>query len=74
MHENEFEINESIVRTLLKSQCPQWSDLSISPIKSSGTDNALFRFCRVKQFWLLVIVGYKSDHIFSKKSSIVTTP
>jgi len=40
MHENEFEINEGIVRTLLKSQCPQWSDLSISPIKSSGTDNA----------------------------------
>ncbi|MBX3710165.1 MAG: aminoglycoside phosphotransferase family protein [Gammaproteobacteria bacterium] len=43
MHENEFEINEDIVRTLLKSQCPQWADLSISPIKSTGTDNALFR-------------------------------
>jgi aminoglycoside phosphotransferase (APT) family kinase protein len=43
MHENELEIDENLVHTLLKNQCPQWADLSISPIKSSGTDNALFR-------------------------------
>ncbi|HFL2713403.1 TPA: aminoglycoside phosphotransferase family protein [Legionella pneumophila] len=43
MHENELEIDEHLVRTLLKGQCPQWADLPISPIKSSGTDNALFR-------------------------------
>lgn len=43
MHENEFEIDEHLVRALLKSQCPHWADLTISPVKSSGTDNALFR-------------------------------
>lgn len=43
MHEYELEIDEHLVRNLLKSQCPQWVDLPIVPIKSSGTDNALFR-------------------------------
>ncbi|MBX3710110.1 MAG: aminoglycoside phosphotransferase family protein [Gammaproteobacteria bacterium] len=43
MHENEFEINESLVQSLLESQCPQWSELPIEFVKSSGTDNALFR-------------------------------
>lgn len=43
MHENELEIDEHLVRSLLKSQCPQLIDLSISSVKSSGTDNALFR-------------------------------
>jgi aminoglycoside phosphotransferase (APT) family kinase protein len=43
MHENELEIDEHLVHVLLKDQCPQWADLTITPIKSSGTDNALFR-------------------------------
>src|SRR3990167_11390546 len=43
MHENELEIDESLVRTLLESQCPQWSVLPLKAIISSGTDNALFR-------------------------------
>jgi aminoglycoside phosphotransferase (APT) family kinase protein len=44
MHENELKITEHLVRELLNRQCPQWADLPLSPIKSSGTDNALFRF------------------------------
>jgi len=43
MHENELEIDEHLVRHLLKNQCPQWSNLLLSPLKSTGTDNALFR-------------------------------
>jgi aminoglycoside phosphotransferase (APT) family kinase protein len=43
MHENEFEINEHLVHTLLESQCPQWANLPLKAITSSGTDNALFR-------------------------------
>ncbi len=43
MHENELEIDKCLVRSLLKSQCPQWADLSLSQVQSSGTDNALFR-------------------------------
>lgn len=41
IHENELEINEALVRSLLKSQCPQWADLPLIPIKSSDTDNVL---------------------------------
>jgi aminoglycoside phosphotransferase (APT) family kinase protein len=43
MHENEVEIDERLVYTLLKNQCPHWSNLRLRPILSSGTDNALFR-------------------------------
>lgn len=43
MHENELEIDDNQVRILLKSQCPQWADYPLMRIKSSGTDNALFR-------------------------------
>lgn len=43
MHENELEIDEKIVRTLLKNQCPHWANLPLKAIISSGTDNALFR-------------------------------
>ena len=43
MHENEFEIDELLVRALLKSQCPHWAHLPLKTIESSGTDHALFR-------------------------------
>ena len=43
MHENELEIDESLIHTLIKSQCPQWSNLPLKIIVSSGTDNTLFR-------------------------------
>ena len=43
MHENEMDIDENLVRSLLASQCPQWATLSLVRIQSSGTDNALFR-------------------------------
>lgn len=43
MHDNEQEVNAVLVQSLLKKQCPQWADLELRPIFSSGTDNALFR-------------------------------
>lgn len=43
MHENEFHIDKQLVLSLLKSQCPQWAELPIQAIASSGTDNAIFR-------------------------------
>lgn len=43
MHDNEQEVNTTLVQSLLKEQCPQWDNLELSPILSSGTDNALFR-------------------------------
>lgn len=43
MHVNELEIDEHLVRVLIDSQCPQWANLPINAVPSSGTDNALFR-------------------------------
>ena len=43
MHENELNINEWLVKALVKSQCPLWADLPLKKVKSSGTDNTLFR-------------------------------
>jgi aminoglycoside phosphotransferase (APT) family kinase protein len=43
MHDNEQEVNLELVRSLLKEQCPQWAELELTPVLSSGTDNALFR-------------------------------
>lgn len=43
MHDNEVEIDETFVHTLLKNQCSHWANLPLKAIPSSGTDNALFR-------------------------------
>lgn len=43
MHDGEFEIDESLVRVLLKQQCPQWASLPLQRLITSGTDHALFR-------------------------------
>jgi aminoglycoside phosphotransferase (APT) family kinase protein len=43
MHENELEIDENLVRSLIKSQNPHWANLPLKAIMHSGTDNALFR-------------------------------
>lgn len=37
------EINSELVRKLIKSQFPQWSNLPIHPVKKSGNDNRTFR-------------------------------
>ena len=43
MHADEADIDESLVGRLLAAQFPQWAGLSISPVHSAGTDNALYR-------------------------------
>jgi aminoglycoside phosphotransferase (APT) family kinase protein len=43
MHENEYKIDENLVRTLLSKQAPQWARLSLKVINSSGTAHALYR-------------------------------
>jgi aminoglycoside phosphotransferase (APT) family kinase protein len=43
MHAHEADIDASLVGRLLAGQFPQWSDLPISPVRSAGTDNALYR-------------------------------
>lgn len=43
MHKDELEINDELVNSLLKSQCPHWATLPVKLITSSGTDHRLFR-------------------------------
>jgi aminoglycoside phosphotransferase (APT) family kinase protein len=43
MHADEVDTDPSLVRRLLADQFPQWADLPIDPVDSSGTDNAIYR-------------------------------
>ena len=43
MHADEADIDLDLVRRLLDSQFPHWSDLSVEPFHSIGTSNAIFR-------------------------------
>ena len=43
MHPNEVTTDILLVRRLLSSQFPQWSNLAIKSVGSAGTDNAIFR-------------------------------
>ena len=43
MHIDEVSTNGSLVGKLLAEQFPQWADLPIEPVRSAGTDNALYR-------------------------------
>lgn len=42
MHQDELEITETLVHQLIKHQCPQWAQLNLMRMPSSGTDHALF--------------------------------
>lgn len=43
MHTGEVETDKFLVERLLTAQFPRWADLTITPVPSSGTDNALYR-------------------------------
>ena len=43
MHADEVDTDPSLVRRLLADQFPQWADLPIDRVESSGTDNAIYR-------------------------------
>jgi len=43
MHDDELEIDIAMVRRLVAAQFPQWQDLPLAPVVSSGTVNVLYR-------------------------------
>jgi aminoglycoside phosphotransferase (APT) family kinase protein len=43
MHADEVTTDVALVKRLLATQFPQWADLPIRPVRSAGTDNALYR-------------------------------
>jgi aminoglycoside phosphotransferase (APT) family kinase protein len=46
MHADQIESDVGLVRSLLGAQFPQWADLSVEAVASTGTDNALYRLGR----------------------------
>lgn len=43
LHKGEFQIDPRVVRRLLRDQLPQWADLLLRRLDTSGTVNAMFR-------------------------------
>jgi aminoglycoside phosphotransferase (APT) family kinase protein len=43
MHKDEVDTDVSLVARLIEGQYPEWADLPITAVASSGTDNALYR-------------------------------
>lgn len=43
MHVDEAEIDQPLVERLIATQFPQWATLPIRPVRSAGTDNAMYR-------------------------------
>lgn len=43
MHEDELPTDAALVRRLLAAQFPEWAELPVEPLYSSGTVNALYR-------------------------------
>src|SRR5262249_33151887 len=43
MHTDEIHADAALVRRLLAAQFPQWANLPIEPVRSAGTDHALYR-------------------------------
>jgi aminoglycoside phosphotransferase (APT) family kinase protein len=43
MHSAEVETDVALVGRLLATQFPHWADLPIGPVRSAGTDNAIYR-------------------------------
>jgi aminoglycoside phosphotransferase (APT) family kinase protein len=43
MHADEVDTDVALVRRMLEAQFPQWAALTIRPVPSWGTDNALYR-------------------------------
>ena len=43
MHDDEVDVDDALVRRLLKTQMPQLADLSLRIVEPWGTDNAIWR-------------------------------
>ncbi|MEY2423104.1 MAG: hypothetical protein QOI95_3171 [Acidimicrobiaceae bacterium] len=43
IHDDEPDTSEATVRALLSAQCPRWADLALTYLRTSGTDNAMWR-------------------------------
>jgi len=61
MHADEADIDVSLVGRLLAGQFPRWAGLSIAPVHSAGTSNALYRLGEDMVVRLPRIIGATGD-------------
>jgi aminoglycoside phosphotransferase (APT) family kinase protein len=66
IHDQEPDTSELTVRALLSAECPQWSALPMDYVRTSGTDNAMWRL-RVERGEDLVVRlprrPYAAEHV-----------
>lgn len=43
LHDDEIAIDQALVGRLIAAQFPRWADLALTPVRSGGTDNVIFR-------------------------------
>ena len=43
IHDDEPDTSEAVVRALLATECPQWTNVGLDYLDASGTDNAMWR-------------------------------
>ena len=43
IHDDELDTSEAVVRALLATECPQWANLRLQDLDSSGTQHAMWR-------------------------------
>ena len=46
LHADEVEVDDDLVRGLIRAQFPQWADLHLRRVFSTGTDNVIYRLGR----------------------------
>jgi aminoglycoside phosphotransferase (APT) family kinase protein len=61
MHADEADIDTALVRRLVAGQFPEWADLPVEPVTSSGTDNAMYRLGDELAIRLPRIAGAAAD-------------
>ena len=78
MHKNELDITEALVRSLLKQQCEEYSNLDLSRIPSSGTVHVLFRLGEqyiIRLPRIEASAGIEKEWVWLKKiAPYLTTP
>jgi aminoglycoside phosphotransferase (APT) family kinase protein len=63
MHPDELDIDVALVRRLLAAQLPEWAELPLRPVVSSGSDNAMYRLGDDKAVRLPRRVGRTVDSL-----------
>jgi aminoglycoside phosphotransferase (APT) family kinase protein len=62
MHDEQIDVEPELLRALVRAQHPQWGDLPIRLLDTSGTDNAIFRLGD-ELVVRVPIIGWAADQV-----------